>query len=43
MAEVLGADRVMEKPIRNDRLLELVKATLDAPSRKMPGRDEPRH
>ena len=40
MAEVLGADRVMEKPVRNDRLLELVKATLEAPSRKMPGRDK---
>jgi len=37
MAEVLGADRVMEKPVRNERLLELVKAVLEAPSRKMPG------
>jgi CheY-like chemotaxis protein len=37
MAEVLGADRVMEKPVRNERLLELVKTVLEAPSRKMPG------
>jgi len=38
MAQVLGADRVMEKPVRGDQLLELVKATLAAPSRQMPGR-----
>jgi DNA-binding NtrC family response regulator len=37
MAEVLGADRVIEKPVRNERLLELVKAALEAPTRKMPG------
>lgn len=39
MAEVLGADRAIEKPVRGERLLELVSATLAAPSRKMPWRD----
>jgi CheY-like chemotaxis protein len=38
MAEVLGADRVIEKPVRGERLIELVSATLAAPSRKLPGR-----
>ncbi len=38
MAEVLGADRVIEKPLRGERLLELVDAALAAPSRKIPGR-----
>jgi DNA-binding NtrC family response regulator len=38
MAEVLGADRVIEKPVRSDRLLELVSTTLAEPSRKMPRR-----
>lgn len=41
MAQVLGADRVMEKPVRSDQLLELVKTTLEAPSRQMPGRAQP--
>ena len=38
MAEVLGADRVIEKPVRGERLLELVGAVLAAPTRKLPGR-----
>jgi DNA-binding NtrC family response regulator len=38
MAQVLGADRVMEKPVRSEKLLELVKTTLETPSRQMPGR-----
>ncbi|HEY1384290.1 MAG TPA: response regulator [Dongiaceae bacterium] len=41
MAQVLGADRVMEKPVRGDQLLELVRTTLEAPSRQMPGRARP--
>jgi DNA-binding NtrC family response regulator len=41
MAHVLGADRVMEKPVRSDQLLELVKTTLESPSRQMPGRARP--
>jgi CheY-like chemotaxis protein len=39
MAEVLGADRVIEKPVRSERLLELVSAALAAPSRKLPRRE----
>lgn len=38
MAQVLGADRVLEKPVRSTQLLEVVSAALSAPSRKMPGR-----
>ena len=38
MAQVLGADQVIEKPVRNERLLELVKAALAAPTRKLPKR-----
>ena len=37
MAEVLGADRAIEKPVRNERLLELVSAVLAAPPRSLPG------
>lgn len=40
MAEVLGADRVIEKPVRNERLLELVSAVLAAPPRRLPGRKQ---
>jgi CheY-like chemotaxis protein len=36
MAEVLGADRVIEKPVRNERLLELVSAVMAAPPRRLP-------
>jgi len=39
MAQVLGADRVIEKPVRSERLLELVKAALAAPTRKLPTRE----
>jgi DNA-binding NtrC family response regulator len=38
MAQVLGADRVLEKPVRGEKLLELVSAVLAAPTRKLPGR-----
>jgi CheY-like chemotaxis protein len=38
MAEALGADRVLEKPVRSERLLELVSAVLAAPTRRLPGR-----
>ncbi|HET6159954.1 MAG TPA: response regulator [Dongiaceae bacterium] len=38
MAEVLGADRVLEKPVRGEKLLELVSAVLTAPARRLPGR-----
>jgi CheY-like chemotaxis protein len=38
MAEVLGADRVLEKPVRSERLLELVKDVIAKPARKLPGR-----
>ncbi|MGH6934000.1 MAG: hypothetical protein ACREEE_16405 [Dongiaceae bacterium] len=41
MAEVLEADRVIEKPVRDERLLGLVSAALAAPSRKMTGRGWP--
>jgi CheY-like chemotaxis protein len=36
MAEILGADRVIEKPVRNERLLELVGAVMAAPPRTLP-------
>ena len=38
MAEVLGADRVLEKPVRSERLLELVKDVMEKPARNLPGR-----
>ena len=38
MAEVLGADRAIEKPVRNERLLELVGAVMAAPPRTLPER-----
>ena len=38
MAQVLGADAVIEKPVRSERLLELVKGALAAPPRKLPKR-----
>ena len=38
MAEVLGADKVLEKPVRSERLLELVKDVLERPARKLPER-----
>lgn len=38
MAEVLGADRVLEKPVRSERLLELVKDVMGKPARKLPSR-----
>jgi DNA-binding NtrC family response regulator len=38
MAEALGADRVVEKPVRSERLLELVKSVMEKPARKLPGR-----
>ena len=40
MAEVLGADRVIEKPVRNERLLELVGAVMAAPPRTLPERKQ---
>ena len=36
MAEALGADRVIEKPVRSERLLELVGSVMANPSRRMP-------
>ena len=38
MAEVLGADGVIAKPVRAEKLLEVVGSALKAPVRKMPGR-----
>lgn len=38
MAEALGADRVLEKPVRSTQLLEVVSAALSEPARKAPGR-----
>ena len=37
MAEILGADRVIEKPVRSEKLLQLVSDALAEPARKMPG------
>lgn len=37
MAQTLGADGVIEMPVRGERLLELANAALTAPGRKMPG------
>jgi CheY-like chemotaxis protein len=38
MAEALGADRVLEKPVRSERLLELVGTVMANPPRQMPAR-----
>ena len=38
MAEALGADRVLEKPVRSERLLELVGSVLANPPRRLPER-----
>ena len=36
MAEALGADRVLEKPVRSERLLELVGSVMATPPRRLP-------
>ena len=38
MAEALGADRVLEKPVRSQRLLELVGDAMASPARRLPDR-----
>ena len=38
MARALGADQVLEKPVRGQKLLELVSAALAAPPASRPGR-----
>ena len=38
MAEALGADRVLEKPVRSERLLELVGSVMANPARQLPER-----
>jgi len=38
MAEALGADRVLEKPVRSDQLLELVSSVIANPPRTLPAR-----
>jgi DNA-binding NtrC family response regulator len=38
MAEALGADRVLEKPVRSQRLLELVGDAMASPARQLPDR-----
>jgi len=38
MAEALGADRVLEKPVRSERLLELVGSVMANPPRQMSAR-----
>jgi CheY-like chemotaxis protein len=38
MAEALGADRVLEKPVRSERLLELVGTVMANPPRQLPAR-----
>jgi CheY-like chemotaxis protein len=38
MAEALGADRVIEKPVRSERLLELVSTVMANPPRQLPRR-----
>jgi len=38
MAEALGADRVLEKPVRSERLLELVGSVMASPPRQLPTR-----
>ena len=39
MAEALGADRVLEKPVRSERLLELVGSVMATPPRQMRARE----
>jgi DNA-binding NtrC family response regulator len=39
MAEALGADGVLEKPVRSERLLELVTSVMQNPPRTMPKRN----
>jgi CheY-like chemotaxis protein len=36
MAEALGADAVLEKPVRSERLLELVESVMASPPRRLP-------
>lgn len=38
MAQALGADRAIEKPVRSERLLELVSSVLSSPPRELPER-----
>lgn len=38
MAQALGADRVLEKPVRSQRLLELVGSAMAHPARQLPDR-----
>jgi CheY-like chemotaxis protein len=38
MAQALGADRVLEKPVRSERLLELVGSVMANPPRQLPER-----
>ena len=38
MAEALGADRVIEKPVRSEQLLELVSSVMAKPARTLPTR-----
>ena len=38
MAEALGADRVLEKPVRSQRLLDLVGSAMANPARQLPDR-----
>lgn len=38
MAEALGADRVLEKPVRSQRLLELIGSAMANPARQLPDR-----
>jgi len=38
MARALGADQVLEKPVRSQKLLELVNTALSAPPASRPGR-----
>ena len=38
MADALGADRVLEKPVRSERLLELVGSVMANPPRRLPER-----
>lgn len=39
MAKALGADRVIEKPVRSEQLLELVSSVLANPPGRLPGRE----
>jgi CheY-like chemotaxis protein len=40
MADALGADGIIDKPIRSERLLELVSGVMAQPPRTMPGHDQ---